>query len=118
MQIVKKLGAQVDFGRDQFKVGQGEWVIMTFNEKHHWVFPLTPTSFSYTKLNGRFGKLQKSEMEVLKMCGDFGANLAAREVIRTNKQWALSKMENQKSIISHIGDTIQNTPLRAVNAIS
>ena len=39
MRIVKKLGVQVASESDQFKVGQGEWEMMTLKEKNHWVFP-------------------------------------------------------------------------------
>ena len=41
MHIVKEFGAQVDFGSDQFKVGQGEWEMVTFNEKApFWYFAI------------------------------------------------------------------------------
>ena len=43
--IVRKLNITVEFGRDHFRVGQGELGMMTYNEKHHWVFPLVPTAF-------------------------------------------------------------------------
>ena len=50
MRIVKKLGAQVGFGSDRFKAGQGEWGMMTSDEKHHSVFPLVPTDCDCAKL--------------------------------------------------------------------
>ena len=42
MDIVKKLDSAANFGTNQFKVGQSEWVMMTFGENHRWVFPLVP----------------------------------------------------------------------------
>ena len=72
MNIVRKLDIAVSLGGDQFKVGQGEWDMMTFKEKKHCVFPPAPTSCAYTKLNEYFGKLQNSELGVLKTQGGFG----------------------------------------------
>ena len=65
MHIVKELAVSVLFGSDRFEVGQGEWGVMTFNEKRHWVFPLAPTACAYTKLDEYFGELRKAEIEVL-----------------------------------------------------
>ena len=83
MHIVKKLGAQVCFGSDRFKVGQGVWGMMTFNENHRWVFPLAPTACAYEKLDEYFGKFRKAEIEVLQTQGDFVGNLAVRKVAKT-----------------------------------
>ena len=58
MHIVKKPGVAVCFRGDRFKVGQVECDMVTFNENHHWVFPLAPTASAYTKLDEYFGKLQ------------------------------------------------------------
>ena len=80
--IVKKLGAQVCFGCDRFQVGQGEWEMMTFNEKHHWVFPLAPTACAYNILDGYLWKLRKAEIEVMQTQGDFGGNLAVKQVVK------------------------------------
>ena len=44
---------------------------MAFNGENRWVFPLVPTSSAYAKLNEYFGKLQDSEIEVLKSQWDF-----------------------------------------------
>ena len=38
MYIIKRLDLTVNFGRNQFKVGQSGWEMMTFSEKHLWVF--------------------------------------------------------------------------------
>ena len=51
LDIVKELDITVVFGSDHFMVGQGELEMVTYNEKHHWVFPLVPTACAYTKLN-------------------------------------------------------------------
>ena len=56
--IVTKLDSAVNFGRNIFKVGQSEWEMMTSNEKHHFVFPLSPTACSYTKFHAYFSKLR------------------------------------------------------------
>ena len=54
LDIVSKLDITVVFGCNQFRIGQVESEMMTYNEKHHWVFPLSPNAFAYTKLNGYF----------------------------------------------------------------
>ena len=90
---------------------------MAFNEKRHCVFPLVPTSSAYAELNGYFGKLQNSKIEVLQAQWDFGGNLSAPKVLR-GKQRLRSKMESRKSIISEMKGAIQNRLLRVVNTIS
>ena len=81
--IIKKLDAAVNFGGNQFKVGQSEWEMVTFSEKNHWVFPLGPTACAYSKLNEYFAKLRGLEIEVLQVQGDFGVDLSVRKVLRT-----------------------------------
>ena len=77
--IIKPLDIAACFGIDRFKVGQGEWEMMTSNEKRLWVFPLSPPDFDYAKLDEYFGKLRQSEIEALKMQGDFGEHLDVGE---------------------------------------
>ena len=79
--IVTKLGAQVYFGGDRFKVGQG--LLMTIDGKADWVFPLVPTSGVNSKSGEYFGGLRKSEIESMQMPGGFGGNLDVREVMET-----------------------------------
>ena len=63
----------VNFGRNQFNVGQGEWEMVTFNGKRRLAFPLVTTACAYTKLNDCFfAKLRGAEIEVLQEQGDFG----------------------------------------------
>ena len=38
MDIIKKMDLTVNFGINQFELGQSEWEMMTLNDKHHWVF--------------------------------------------------------------------------------
>ena len=57
MDIAMELDSAVRTGGDKIKDGEGEWEMMAFNEKHHWVFPLVPTACAYAKLDGYFGKL-------------------------------------------------------------
>ena len=67
-----KLDIVVCFEGGQFKVGQSEWEMMTFNEKHHLVSPLVPTACACAKLYEYLGKLRNSKIEVLQAQGDFG----------------------------------------------
>ena len=60
--------------------------MMTFNEKHHWVFPLVPTSCDYAKLDDYFGKMQKSEIEAMQAQGDFGDHLEVRKVNKSKNR--------------------------------
>ena len=69
MDIVKKLDMSVNFGPNQFKVGQSEWAAITFNVEHRWVFPLVPTARAYTKLDEYFGKFRNAEIQVLQAQG-------------------------------------------------
>ena len=71
MDIVRELDITVDFGSDHFRAGQGEFETMTYNEKHHWVFPLVPTDCAYAKLSEYFGKMQKSQILALQAHGGF-----------------------------------------------
>ena len=41
--------------------------MVTFNEKHHWAFPLVPSSCDYAKLGEYFGKLRNAEIEAMQM---------------------------------------------------
>ena len=54
----------------------------------------------------------------LGMQGDFGGNLAAGKVVKTENPTTLSKMGKSKAIISGMGDSIRNSLLRAANTIS
>ena len=94
LDIVKKLDIRVCVGSDRFHVGQGEWTAMTFNEKHHLVFPLVPTACDYAKLDGYFGKLRKSEIEVVQTQWYFGENLAVRMVAETKIKDCWAKWGN------------------------
>ena len=86
MHIVKKLGAQLCFGIDRFKVGHCECEMMAFNEKHHWVFPLAPTACDYSKFDEYLGKLREAEIDVTQTQGDLGGNLAVRKVSETKSK--------------------------------
>ena len=118
MHVVKKPGVAVCFGSDRFKFGQGECEMMTFNEKRRWLFPLVPTCCAYAKLDAYFGKLRKAGVEARQMKGDFGKNLAVRNVAKTKNRRLMSKMEKSKAIISDMEDAIQNSLLRVADTIS
>ena len=118
LDIVSKLYIGVEFGRNRFRAGRGELGMMTFNEKRHWVFPLVPTDWAYAKLDGYFGKLQKSEIEALQVQGDFGGHLEVRKVNKTKNRWLGGKMGKFKAAVSDVGDTIRNTFARMANALS
>ena len=96
LDIISKLDIRVRFGSKQFRVGRCELEMMTFNEKHHWVFHLVPTAFDYAKLDAYLGKLQKSQMEALQVQGDIGDHLEVRKVAKTKNRWLQSKIENPK----------------------
>ena len=55
--IIRKLDITVIFGTGQFRVGQGGSGMMTYNGKHHWVFPLVPAACAYAKLNDYYWEL-------------------------------------------------------------
>ena len=97
LDIVRKLDIRAEFGRKRFRAGQGELEMMTFNEKHHWVFPLVPTACSYAKLGGYLGKLQKSQMEGLQVQGFFGSFGSPESGQSQNRRLGV-KMETQKRL--------------------
>ena len=86
LDIVKKLDITVVFGCDHFRVGQGELEMMTYNEKHHWVFPLFPTACAYAKLGDYFWEMRKGQIEVLHVRGDFGRHSEVRKVNKTKSR--------------------------------
>ena len=86
MDIVTQLDITVRFGGDQFKVGKRECGMMTFSGNHHWVFPLVPTSSAYAKLNGYFGKLRSSKIEVLQAQGDFSGGFISPESFKKEQE--------------------------------
>ena len=92
MDIIKKLDSALDSGGNQFKDGQSEWAMATFNEKHRWVWPLVPTACAYAKLSEYFGKLRGFGIEVPKAQGDFGWNLSVRGFLRAKHHRLQSKM--------------------------
>merc|ERR1712112_198106 len=79
LDIIMKLDITVVFGSDHFRVGQGELEMMTYNGKHHLVIPLVPTDCAYTKLNDYFWEMQKEQIEVLQVQGDFGGSFGSSE---------------------------------------
>ena len=95
-----------------------ELEMMTFSEKHRWVFHLAPTACSYSKLDGYFGKLRRSEIEVLQAQGDFGDHLEVRKVNKTKNQRLERKLEKSKAIAPGGKETIRNTFVRMVDSLS
>ena len=49
LDIIRKLDTTVVFGSNQFRVGQGESEMVTYNGKHHWVFPPSPNCLCIRK---------------------------------------------------------------------
>ena len=92
--------------------------MMTFNEKHHWVFPLVPTDCDYAKTGEYFGKLQKSEIEAHQVQGDFGGYLEERKVNKAENRRLWSKMGKSKAIVSDMEERIRSTFARMANARS
>ena len=118
MCVIKKLQLAVNFGGEGFQVGQVEWGEMTFNDKHHWVFPLVPTACAYTKLGEYFRKMQKHQIEVLQTQGDFSETQEVRKVSKSKQNRERNRMEKFTNIISDLGNLIQNSLTRAVRMIS
>ena len=92
--------------------------MVTYNEKHHWVFPLVATACAYAKLGEYLGKLQKSQILALGAHGDFGDHLEVRQMTQSKSQGLESKMRKSKTIIFDTKETIQNTFARIVNVPS
>ena len=86
MHTIKKLDIAVCFGIDRFHVGQG-WGMLTFNEKHRWVFPLVPTSCAYAKLVEYFGKIAE--------CGNYG-HATSGDCVDHLEAGKASKIKNQR----------------------
>merc|ERR1712112_14123 len=100
LEIIRKLDITVVFGSNQFGAGQGESEMMTYNEKHHWVFPLVPTACAYTKLNDYFWEIKQEQIEVSQAQGDFGDHLEVRKVTKSKSHKLHGKVEKCKSVIS------------------
>ena len=49
LEIIRGLDIAVVFGSNQFRVGQGESEMVTYNGKHHWVFPPSPNCLCIRK---------------------------------------------------------------------
>ena len=118
MDTIRTLDITVRFGWNQFKVGQIALGMMTFNEKHHFVFPLVQTACASAKSNGYFGQSQNSKIAVLKAQSDFGGNSPAREVLRKQNNDYKVKWEVPKSIIPETEGSSRHTLLRVVDTIS
>ena len=67
---------------------------MTYNGKHHWVFPLVATACSYAKLNDYFRKIQKGQIEISQVQGDFGDHLEVRKVTKGESRKLQGQVEN------------------------
>ena len=73
--------------------------MVTYSEKHHWVFPLVPTDCAYTKLNDYFWKIKQEQIEVR---GDFGDHSEVRKVTKSKSRKLQAKVGKCKSIISEM----------------
>ena len=89
LDIIRKLDITVDFGSDHFRVRQCELEMMTYNEKHHWVFPLVPTACAYANLSDYFRQIKQGEIEVSQTHGDSG-------IIWKCGKWLKVKVANYK----------------------
>ena len=92
--------------------------MMTFNEKHHLVFPQVPTACACAKLDEYFGELRKAEIEALQTQGDFGG-----EIWRLGRLWRPKskiggKMGKFKAVIPGMKDTVRNSLLQVAKTIS
>ena len=98
LDIVMKLDITVVFGIDHFRVGQGELEMMTYNEKHHWALPLLPTACAYAKLRDYFRKIQKEQIEILQVQGDFGGHLGVRKVTKAKAKKIQGGVEDENRL--------------------
>ena len=99
MGIIRKLRLAVDFGCERFQVGQGEWEGVTFNDKHHWVFPLVPNACAYAKLDDYFRKMQKNQVEVLQTQADFSEMQEVRKVSKSKQNRVRNRMGKFTNLI-------------------
>ena len=91
---------------------------MTFNDKHHWVFPLVPNACAYAKLDDYFRKMQKGQIEVLQTQADFGEIQEVRKVSKSKQNRVRNRMGKFTNMIGDLGDLIQSSLTRAVRMIS
>ena len=91
---------------------------MTFNDKHHWVFPLVPNACAYAKLDDYFRKMQKNQIEVLHTQADFLEVHEVRKVSKSKQNRERNRIEKFTNLICDSEDLIQNSLTRAVRMIS
>ena len=95
LDIRRKLDIAVVFGSDQFRVGQGESEMMTYNEKHHWVIPLVPTACAYAKLDDYFWKIKVRTNRGFAGSRRFRDHLEVRKVTKSKSHKSQGKVENE-----------------------
>ena len=93
LDIVRGLDIAVVFGSNQFRIGQVESEIMTYNGKHRWAFPLVLTACAYNKLGDYFRGIKKEQIEVLHVQGDFEDRLEVRKVAKSESPKLQGKVE-------------------------
>ena len=118
LDIVIELDIAVEYGIKRFMFGRAEVEMTTFNEKHHWVFPLVPTAGAYAKLDDYFGKCENRKL-MSGMCrGGFRGPFGISESEQNRKSTFREEMGKSEAIISDMKDTTQNTFVGMPNAPS
>jgi len=93
-------------------------MMTTYNEKHHWVFPLSPTSCAYAKLNDYFSENAKGANRGFAGTGGFWGPFGSSESNKKKKPKVTRVSWKCKSIISEMKNAIRNTCARMVNVLS
>ena len=78
-------------------------MMMTYNGKHHWVFPLIPTACAFAKRGGYFWEMEKAQIEVFQAQGDFLDHLEVRKVAESKIQMLRGKVENLNRVFLQCG---------------
>ena len=91
---------------------------MTFNEKHHWVFPLVPTACACAKLDEYFGKIAECKNYGHAGAGRFRGPFGSEKGYQNQKSKIREQNGEIQSDFSDMGDTIQNTFAKMTHALS
>ena len=72
LDIVRNSGLTIDFTEIQFQFGQIEWKVMDLDNKNRWVFPLSPESRGYAKMEEYYHGMCNRAIEVSAAMSDCG----------------------------------------------
>ena len=101
--IVKKLEISVVFRNRQLHCRAGNLETATYNEKHHWVFPLVPTASAFGKMGDCFSEKCKSADRGFTSAGDLRGHLEVRKVTRSKTQRSQWKLRGGGWVVAVVG---------------